>query len=190
MSSLSACRRQPCCMQVPGRTLPLHASPRIVAWSTPRRIAELQLRGPESSWAGAGRAGCAFVRVTPPDGSAITPAAALECIDPASFDRNVGRRGASSRACGLCHRGAPQRCGARAGTARALRAPSRVGRRRYGLRHPGIASCAPDPRHRAVPWQAIFHGLGNDCVVTRALNAEQAHPMRAAWGSPSRRCAS
>jgi poly-gamma-glutamate synthesis protein (capsule biosynthesis protein) len=32
--------------------------------------------------------------------------------------------------------------------------------------------------HRGKP---IFHGLGNGCVVTRALGRDQAHPARAAW---------
>jgi poly-gamma-glutamate synthesis protein (capsule biosynthesis protein) len=27
----------------------------------------------------------------------------------------------------------------------------------------------------------IFHGLGNGCVVTRALSSDQSHPARAAW---------
>ena len=27
----------------------------------------------------------------------------------------------------------------------------------------------------------IFHGLGNGCVVTRALSPDQSHPSRAAW---------
>ena len=27
----------------------------------------------------------------------------------------------------------------------------------------------------------IFHGLGNGCVVTRALSPDQSHPARAAW---------
>jgi poly-gamma-glutamate synthesis protein (capsule biosynthesis protein) len=27
----------------------------------------------------------------------------------------------------------------------------------------------------------IFHGLGNGCVVTRALSPNQSHPQRAAW---------
>jgi len=27
----------------------------------------------------------------------------------------------------------------------------------------------------------VFHGLGNGCVVTRALSPDQEHPARAAW---------
>jgi hypothetical protein len=32
----------------------------------------------------------------------------------------------------------------------------------------------------------VFHGLGNACVVTRALSPDQAHPERAAWAQERR----
>jgi poly-gamma-glutamate synthesis protein (capsule biosynthesis protein) len=32
----------------------------------------------------------------------------------------------------------------------------------------------------------IFHGLGNGCVVTRALSPDQSHPARAAWAKRRR----
>jgi poly-gamma-glutamate synthesis protein (capsule biosynthesis protein) len=37
--------------------------------------------------------------------------------------------------------------------------------------------------HRGKP---IFHGLGNGCVVTRALSPQQSHPERAAWARKRR----
>jgi poly-gamma-glutamate synthesis protein (capsule biosynthesis protein) len=37
--------------------------------------------------------------------------------------------------------------------------------------------------HRGKP---IFHGLGNGCVVTRALSPSQDHPARAAWAKRRR----
>jgi hypothetical protein len=33
----------------------------------------------------------------------------------------------------------------------------------------------------------VFHGLGNGCVVTRALSASQSHEARAAWALERRR---
>ncbi len=44
-------------------------------------------------------------------------------------------------------------------------------------------SCAASRLYRGKP---IFHGLGNGCVVTRALRPDQSHPARAAWARKRR----
>ena len=137
--------------------------------------------GPEMSWARTDRAGCAYVRVNTQDGSPITPAAALRDIDPASLAQMAGdiaaaRRDATCVVVAL-HKGIVHTPAALAPYERALShaaieagADVVIGHHAHILR--GIEI------HRGKP---IFHGLGNGCVVTRALSPAQDHPQRAAW---------
>lgn len=148
-----------------------------------KRIAVLSYNcvGPESAWAGSARAGCSYIRVEPADGGAIRPAAALERIDPASLvtlaeDIETARAQADVVIVAF-HKGVVH--------TRAKLAPYE-----RPLAHAAIeAGCdvvighhAHIVRgiefHRGVP---VFHGLGNGCVVTRALSPDQASPERAAW---------
>jgi poly-gamma-glutamate capsule biosynthesis protein CapA/YwtB (metallophosphatase superfamily) len=137
--------------------------------------------GPELSWASTDRAGCAFIRVNTLDGSPITPAAALQNIDPASLaemsaDIAKVRRDANFVVVAL-HKGVVHTPATLAPYERTLAhaavdagADAVIGHHAHILR--GIEM------YRGKP---IFHGLGNGCVVTRALSPAQDHPERAAW---------
>ena len=148
-----------------------------------RRVALLSYNcvGPEESWAGATSAGCAFIRIDTRDGSRIAPAAPLERADPASLADVAadiaGARVGHSLVVVALHKGVVH---TRARLAPYERAVARaaidagadvvVGHHAHIVR--GIEL------HRGKP---IFHGLGNGCVVTRALTADSRDPARAAW---------
>lgn len=137
--------------------------------------------GPELSWAGSERAGCAFIRVNTQDGGPITPSAALQDIDPVSLaqmsaDIAAVRPHATCVVVGL-HKGIVHTPATLAPYERPLAhaaidagADVVIGHHAHILR--GIEI------YRGKP---IFHGLGNGCVVTRALSPGQNHPERAAW---------
>ena len=142
--------------------------------------------GPALSWAGTDRAGCAFYsREYGLDGSPITPAAALVDIDQASLaamamDIAAVRRDATCIVVAL-HKGIVHTPAALAPYERTLAhaaidagADVVIGHHAHILR--GIEI------YRGKP---IFHGLGNGCVVTRALSPAQDHPQRAAWAAPA-----
>lgn len=154
-----------------------------------RRVALLSYNcvGPESGWATAARAGCAYVRVDAADGSPVSPTAPLQAVDPesqASMQRDIAAAAAANDFVivalhkGMVHtpsRLAPyERPLARAAIDAGAHAV--VGHHAHLLR--GMEF------HRGRP---IFHGLGNGCVVTRALSPGQDHPQRAAWVERRRR---
>jgi poly-gamma-glutamate synthesis protein (capsule biosynthesis protein) len=159
---------------------------RAPAWfeSGSLRIAVLSYNcvGPEAGWAQADAAGCAYVRVLPEGGGAISPAARLHGADPVSVQQMAGDIGAARRAgAQLCivalHKGIVHTPATLAPYERPLAhaaidagADVVIGHHAHILR--GIE------RYRERP---IFHGLGNGCVVTRALSPDQAHPRRAEW---------
>lgn len=165
-----------------GMTLADAREPAIVIRNN-QRIAVLSYNcvGPESAWAGPSLAGCSYIRVAPADGGPIRPAAALEKIDPASLvtlaeDIQAARARADFVVVAF-HKGIVH--------TRAKLAPYE-----RPLAHAAVdAGCDVVIGHhahivrgiefyRGVP---IFHGLGNGCVVTRALSPDQASPERAAW---------
>jgi poly-gamma-glutamate capsule biosynthesis protein CapA/YwtB (metallophosphatase superfamily) len=147
------------------------------------RIAVLSYNcvGPEDAWATPTRAGCSYIYVRTADGSPARPSAPLDQADPGAIDL----------------------LGAQIGAAR-LQADVVIVALHKGLVHTR-ARLAPYERHLAhaavdagativVGHHAhivrgielyrgapIFHGLGNGCVVTRALSPEQSDPRRAAW---------
>nr|WP_298728175.1 CapA family protein [uncultured Steroidobacter sp.] len=148
-----------------------------------KRVAVLSYNcvGPESAWAGPTRAGCSYIRVEPADGSAIRPAAALDRIDPASLltlaeDIEAAKARADFVVVafhkGIVHTRAKLAPYERPLAHAAIEAGCDVviGHHAHIVR--GIEF------HRGVP---VFHGLGNGCVVTRALSPDQASPERAAW---------
>jgi poly-gamma-glutamate synthesis protein (capsule biosynthesis protein) len=151
--------------------------------SAGRRIAILSYNcvGPENGWATPTAAGCAYVRVHTRDGAPVAPTADLQDPDPGSLSAMQTDIAVAAAAGGLVvvalHKGlvhtparlAPyERPLARA----AIDAGAHVviGHHAHLIR--GIEF------HRGRP---IFHGLGNGCVVTRALSPGQDHPARAAW---------
>lgn len=157
-------------------------APAIMSVSN-RRIALLSYNcvGPEHSWATAERAGCAYVRVESADGQSITPAAPLERVDPLSLEQ-MARDIADARARAdvvivALHKGI-------------VHTRARLAPYERPLAHAAVdAGCDIVIAHHAhivrgielYKGRPIFHGLGNGCVVTRALSPDQSHPARAEW---------
>jgi poly-gamma-glutamate capsule biosynthesis protein CapA/YwtB (metallophosphatase superfamily) len=148
-----------------------------------RKIALLSYNcvGPEASWADKHRAGCNYLRVATADGSPIAPASPLvevtpEAVHQLSIDIQAAREKAGLVIVAL-HKGivhTPARLAPYerplAQAALAAGADIVVGHHAHILR--GIELPGGHP---------VFHGLGNGCVVTRALSPAQDHPARAAW---------
>jgi hypothetical protein len=137
--------------------------------------------GPELSWAGPDSAGCAYVRVTPEDGSASRPQADLRHIDPASLAAMQADITAAKAKTDLVivalHKGITHRPAVLAPYERPLAAAAVeagadvvVGHHAHIARGMEMLGKAP-----------VFHGLGNGCVVTHALSPAQDHPARAQW---------
>jgi poly-gamma-glutamate synthesis protein (capsule biosynthesis protein) len=148
-----------------------------------RRIALLSYNcvGPEAGWATPDRPGCAYLPIATTDGSPVTPMAPLgELTD---LGRSILRediaaaRAAADLVLVAMHKGIVHTPALLAGYERPLArlaidfgADAVIGHHAHIIK--GIEL------HRGKP---IFHGLGNGCVVTRALSADQDHPGRAAW---------
>ncbi|HEY7890412.1 MAG TPA: CapA family protein [Steroidobacteraceae bacterium] len=137
--------------------------------------------GPESSWALPHRAGCAYVRVEPADGGPISPAANLTQLDTrsvADISRDIARvRAQADLLIVALHKGIVHR-------------PAEIASYERPLAHAAIDAGADIVvGHHAhiirgieiYRGRPIYHGLGNGCVVTRALTPNQSHPKRAEW---------
>ncbi|MGH8303182.1 MAG: CapA family protein, partial [Steroidobacteraceae bacterium] len=137
--------------------------------------------GPESGWAGPDNAGCAFVRVEPRGGGPISPAADLARLDQESVaeltaDIAHARPNADLLIVAL-HKGIVHRPAELADYERPLaHAVIDAGADVVIGHHAHIARGIEIYRGRP-----IYHGLGNGCVVTRALSPEETHPKRADW---------
>lgn len=166
------------------------AGPDLATATAPARIARdgrslallsYNCVGPEAAWAGPDRAGCAFLRVETADGSPIAPAAPLERLSPRAVAQLQGDIAAARRGADLVivalHKGV-------------VHTPARLAAYERPLAHAAIDAGADAviahhahivrgvEFHRGRP---IFHGLGNGCVVTRALSPAQDHPARREW---------
>jgi poly-gamma-glutamate synthesis protein (capsule biosynthesis protein) len=142
--------------------------------------------GPQAAWAEAHRAGCAYVRIETANGEPIAPSSPLERADPASAaamarDIEAAKRRADIVVVAL-HKGI-------------VHAPAQLAPYERPLAHAAIdAGCDIVCGHHAhlvrgievYRGKPIFHGLGNGCVVTRALSPDQSHPARAAWARKRR----
>ncbi len=137
--------------------------------------------GPEAAWADRHRAGCNFLRMRTADGSPVAPAAPLVEVTPEAREQLTADIHAARAGAGLVvvalHKGivhTPARLAPYerplAEAALAAGADIVIGHHAHILR--GIELCDGRP---------VFHGLGNGCVVTRALSPAQDHPERAAW---------
>ncbi len=137
--------------------------------------------GPEDAWATSTRAGCAYVRIETADGSTINPRAPLSTPNEDSLaDMAADIRAARAAAQflvvalhkGIVHTPATLAPYERAVARAAIDAGADVviGHHAHIVR--GIEI------HRGKP---IFHGLGNGCVVTRALSPDTDDPARAEW---------
>ena len=154
-----------------------------IAHAGGRRIALLSYNcvGPEFAWAGQDRPGCAFLPMATADGSPVTPRADLQGLLPMALeilrsDIAAARKQADTVIVAL-HKGvvhtpamlAPyERPVAHA--AIELGADAVIGHHAHILR--GVEF------HMGRP---IFHGLGNACVVTKALSPQQDNPARSEW---------
>ena len=142
--------------------------------------------GPQSAWARPDRAGCSYICIEPADGGPITPAAALERIDSHSLAALTADIAAVRQSADLViaafHKGV-------------VHTRARLASYERPLAHAAIdAGCDIVLGHHAhivrgielYRGKPIFHGLGNGCVVTRALGPDQSHPARAAWARKRR----
>ncbi|HET9862862.1 MAG TPA: CapA family protein [Steroidobacteraceae bacterium] len=137
--------------------------------------------GPEEAWATPARAGCAYLRIATADGAPVTPRARLCSPVEASLDelradvraaRAAGRLVVVAFHKGIVHTPATLAPYERTVAHAAIDAGADVvvGHHAHILR--GIEI------YRGKP---IFHGLGNGCVVTRALSPDTDDPGRAEW---------
>jgi poly-gamma-glutamate capsule biosynthesis protein CapA/YwtB (metallophosphatase superfamily) len=137
--------------------------------------------GPVDSWATAERAGCAYLEVQTSDGSPPRPAADLVRLEDAARAKLAQQIDAARRNADLVvvalHKGI-------------VHTRARLAPYEREVAHAAIdAGAAIVVSHHAhivrgieiYRGAPIFHGLGNGCVVTRALAPDQADPRRAAW---------
>ncbi|MEO6151594.1 MAG: CapA family protein [Croceibacterium sp.] len=137
--------------------------------------------GPEFGWAGPGSAGSAYLPLEVAGGGPVTPRSTIAAIAPQAYDI-LAEDIATARAQAdivlvALHKG-------RVHTPAALepyesplaRAAIDAGADVVIGHHAHIARGIEF--HRGKP---IFHGLGNGCVVTRALSPAQDHPARREW---------
>jgi poly-gamma-glutamate synthesis protein (capsule biosynthesis protein) len=148
-----------------------------------KRIAILSYNcvGPENGWATDTEAGVAFVRVETANGGPIAPSARLEKAVPESVramqqDIASAKQNADLLMVAL-HKGI-------------VHTPARLTPYERPVAHAAIDAGADivlgHHAHiiRGIEFyrgKPIFHGLGNGCVVTRALSPDQDHPARADW---------
>lgn len=142
--------------------------------------------GPTASWATPDSPGCSYIYVWPAGDGPIAPATPLERPDPESLghmahDIQQARARADvvivSLHKGIVHTRARLAPYERVVSHAAIDAGADivVGHHSHIVR--GIEI------YRGKP---VFHGLGNGCVVTRALSPDQSHPARAAWAQKRR----
>ncbi len=161
------------------------ASARAAGWTQcgERRVAFLSYNcvGPETGWAQPESAGCAWLRIDTNDGSPITPSAALEEVTIQAREALIADIAAIRTSADLIivalHKGIVHTPAVLAPYERPLAqaaidagADVVIGHHAHIVK--GIEFYAGKP---------IFHGLGNGCVVTRALSVDQAHPARRDW---------
>jgi poly-gamma-glutamate synthesis protein (capsule biosynthesis protein) len=142
--------------------------------------------GPEAGWAGPQRAGCNYLRMESANGQPVSPNAPLvapsaEALQRLRADIHAARAESDLLIVAL-HKGIVHTPATLAPYERPLAeaaldagADVVVGHHAHILR--GVELRAGRP---------LFHGLGNGCVVTRALSPSQDHPARAAWAKKRR----
>jgi poly-gamma-glutamate capsule biosynthesis protein CapA/YwtB (metallophosphatase superfamily) len=154
-----------------------------------RQVAVLSYNcvGPEAGWAAAGRAGCAYLRVASADNVPVTPTASLlrpaaEALEVLRTDVVAARRAARLVIVAL-HKGI-------------VHTPARLAPYERPLAQAAIEAGADivigHHAHiiRGIEFhhgRPVYHGLGNGCVVTRALDPDQTHAARADWARERRR---
>jgi poly-gamma-glutamate capsule biosynthesis protein CapA/YwtB (metallophosphatase superfamily) len=165
-----------------GATLPLARTPARLTCRG-RRIAVLSYNcvGPESAWATPDRAGCSYLPVRTADGRPVAPAGDLVDLEPEAHEilreQIAAARADANLVVVALHKGIVHTPAKLAPYERPLAqaaldagADVVVGHHAHILRGIELRDGRP-----------VFHGLGNGCVVTRALSPAQDHPARAAW---------
>lgn len=153
-----------------------------------RRVALLSYNcvGPEASWATETRAGCAYLPMRTADGAPVSPRADL--LEPLATafdilaDDILGAGAEADHVLVALHKGIVH--------TPALLAPYERAIARAAIEH-GADAVLSHHAHiaRGIEFhlgRPIFHGLGNGCVVTRALSPAQDHPARAEWARKRR----
>ena len=137
--------------------------------------------GPEFAWATPDSAGCASIPLATPAGGPMTPLARVARIAPAAFDileDDIARaKEEADFVLVSMHKGRVHTPAVLEPYERPL-AHAAIDRGADAVigHHAHIARGIEF--HRGKP---IFHGLGNGCVVTRALSPTQDHPARRQW---------
>lgn len=137
--------------------------------------------GPEFSWATPERSGCNFLRMETADGKPVAPPSTLLAPTPQALQRLqadiAAARGGTDLLVVALHKGIVHTPAKLAAYERPLAeaaldagADIVVGHHAHIVRGVELRRGKP-----------LFHGLGNGCVVTRALSPAQDHPARAAW---------
>lgn len=148
-----------------------------------RRVAVLSYNsvGPEIAWAGEDKAGCNYLPALTSDGTPVTPRSAISAMAPQAADwlkHDVRAAQAAAELVvvalhqGVVHTPACIEAYERELAQAALDAGADIVVAHHAHILRGI-SCPPG--------KAVFHGLGNGCVVTEALAMDQSHPARAEW---------
>lgn len=158
----------------------LRAGPRTVA------LLSYNCVGPAASWATEDRPGCSYIYVWPAGDGPIAPATPLERPDPASLEQMAAdiraARGHADLVIVALHKGI-------------VHTRARLAPYERPVAHAAIDAGADIViGHHAhivrgielYRGKPVFHGLGNGCVVTRALSPDQTHPARAAWAQRRR----
>lgn len=152
-----------------------------------RRIALLSYNcvGPEAAWADEQRAGCNYLRMQSAAGRAVAPNTPLVAPTAEALTRlkaDIAAVRAADLVVVALHKGIVHTPAVLAPYERPLAeaaldagADVVVGHHAHILR--GL---------QCRNGRALFHGLGNGCVVTRALSPSQDHPARAAWAKKRR----
>ncbi len=143
--------------------------------------------GPESGWATAARAGCAFVRVVTANEVPITPADDAGSADPrsiAAMQEDIAAVSVRSDIVVVAlHKGI-------------VHTPARLANYEAPIAHAAVDAGADvvvgHHAHivRGIEFyrdRPIFHGLGNGCVVTRALSGGGGNARRAEWAQRRKR---
>jgi len=152
-----------------------------------RRIALLSYNcvGPEAAWADEQRAGCNYLRMQSADGRAVAPNTPLVAPTAEALMR-LHEDIAAARAADLVvvalHKGIVHTPAVLAAYERPLAEAALEAGADVVIGH--HAHILRGLEHRN--GRALFHGLGNGCVVTRALSPSQDHPARAAWAKKRR----
>lgn len=137
--------------------------------------------GPEFGWAGPGKAGCAYLPLVTAGGEPVAPRSRIAGIAPEAYAilraDIAAARSAADLVLVAMHKGRVHTPAVLEPYERHLaRAAIDLGADAVVGHHAHIARGIEF--HRSKP---IFHGLGNGCVVTRALSPAQDHPARREW---------